>query len=194
MKLKEFLATWHGTQDENRFQRRSNLILLGINVVLLLVLMGKSHTVVMVPPGLNDQAEIGATRANDEARRAWGLYYATLIGNVTPGNVQLLSNQLAPTLTPALYHRVTQALESQIRQVQTEQITTRFQPKQTYVSAKTGHVYVVGDLITEGVRGNNDRETRTYEFGFVVSNYQVLLDAMDIHKGEVTPRQEEKSS
>lgn len=194
MKLLDFLKTWHGTQDENRFHRRSNTALLTIIGLLMIALLSKTHTVVMVPPGLNEAASITANSANDETRRAWALFYATLIGNVTPANAQYLSQQLAPGLTPRLYHEVNEALTAQVRQVQAEQITTRFSPTQTSVSAKSGHVFVTGHLITEGLRGNTDRETRTYEFGFLVSNYRVLLDTMVIHKGEVGPNNQEKSS
>ncbi len=194
MNLPDFLKTWHGAQDENRFQRRSNLILLAINALLVMALLAKSHTVIIDPPGLAARGEIGSGSANPEVRRAWGQFYATLLGNVTPANASELATLLEPGLTPQIYHQVSQALAAQIKQVNDDKITTRFLPKQTYVSDKTGHVFVVGDLVTEGLRGVSERETRTYEFGFIVSNYQVLLDDMRIHKGEVTPKIAEKTS
>lgn len=194
MKFAPFLKTWHGTGDENRFHRRSNAVLLGLNLLLLIAFMAKGQTVVLVPPNLADTGSISASSASDEVRTSWALYYATLIGNVTPGNVAFLANAMGTGLTPRLYHDVNQAMSDQVKQVQTEQITTHFSAAQTRIDPASGHVLVSGQLITEGVRGNSEREIRTYEFGFVVSHYRVLLDTMVVHKGDFTPGQKENAS
>lgn len=40
-----------------------------------------------------------------------------------------------------------------------------------------------GELVTTGLRGEQQRELRTYEMRFIVQNYRVLLDDIRVYKG-----------
>ena len=194
MNLGNFLKTFHRTMDENKFNRRAILALIAANVLLVVTFLLKGQTIVMIPPDLDKQGSISASVASDEVLESWGLFYATLMGNLTPKNAPFLLDNLSKGVTPALYHDVEQSIQAQVKQIVTEDITTRFTPANSFVDPKSGHVFVSGELVTQGVRNTSEREPRTFEFSFVVRRYRVLLDAMQNHKGDYHPGPQEKQS
>jgi len=60
----------------------------------------------------------------------WGLFFAQLLGNVTPGNADLILPALGPLLAPALYQSVRDAVAEQLALFTREQLTTRYEPRQ----------------------------------------------------------------
>lgn len=77
----------------------------------------------------------------DDASRsyieAWGFALSELIGNVTPGNVQFISDRLKPLLDPKIYHKVLEGLEANAQQLKDECITMRFEPRRVIYEKKS---------------------------------------------------------
>ena len=189
MRLSDFLGSWEGTRLENQAHRKSNLLLVFSNILLAIALIRSDVTVRLAPTPLEGEAKIASDSASENLKISWGLYITTLIGNVTPKNAKFLSDALAPNLSPKIYRDVVSAVESQAKQVAEEQLTISFQPGNAFWEPAKSRVIVSGELVTSGVRGESHREPRTYELGFVVQNYRVLLDTIDFYPGPYKPDQ-----
>lgn len=185
MKLSHFMDGWRGTQSENRFNRML-IAGLGLLVVLLTVgLVSKSTTVVMVPPTLEQEASLSENNASTEIQKSWGMYIATLLGNVSPGNASFLAKNISTHLSPHMYQPVVTSIQEQVKQIELEQLTTTFRATTVTWQQETGSVIVSGEAVTQGLRGEPQKAQRIYEMKFVTRNYQVLLDDIKVYrKGE----------
>jgi conjugal transfer pilus assembly protein TraE len=183
MRFSNFLDTWEGAQRENRLHRLANPLLALIVLILVLALAVKDRTVVLVPPNLEREGAISSEAATEAVKTSWALYLTTLIGNVTPKSASFLSEALAPNLSPRIYRTVIASVEDQAKQIALEQLTISFHPTLARYESAIDRVIVTGEIVTSGLRGEKQREQRTYEMGFVVQNYRVLLDDLEVYKG-----------
>ena len=184
MNLTDYLKTRDGALKENRFHRYAVLLL---SITVLILGFGsvlKRQAVVLVPPTLEEQATVEAGGASQQMQIAWGMYIASLIGNVTPTSAQFLKGNVGRYLSPALYRDVVSTIDEQVKQINDEQVTLQFIPKNATYDASTRFVYINGEFISRSVRGAERRGTRTYEFGFSVRNYQVLVNHLRVCEGQ----------
>jgi hypothetical protein len=68
-----------------------------------------------------------------------------------------------------------------------EQLTIAFDPMNSRWDPARNSVLITGEHRIRGLRGAERREVKTYEMRFVVSNYRVLLDHLDVHDGATPP-------
>jgi conjugal transfer pilus assembly protein TraE len=181
--MAKYLKTWDGTLAENRFHRLTTLGLLGLALVLGGGLMVKDTTVVLIPPNLDARGEVSSAAASEDVKVAWGMYLATLFGNVTPKTVGFLTERVGQHLSPRMYRPVLEALDKQSKEIQQENLTISFAPSLARWEPTSQRVIVTGEMSTRGVRDEERRITRTYELGFVVQNYRVLLDDLKVYEG-----------
>lgn len=186
MTFQQYFATYRGAMQENRFHRTAHLVQLAAILVLALLLITRDHTVVVVPPGLEGEAQLTRKSASENLMTAWGLHVATLLGNVTPSTSAFLGNSIGPMLAPSIYRRVLDAIDAQVKHIQEEQVTLTFAPTEAKFDAAGDVVYVTGELITRGVRGTEERELRTYEMQFTVADHRVLLADIRVYRGRPT--------
>lgn len=183
MKLSTYLETWDGALKENRFSR---LILSAAVVVILIqavALANKDTTVVLIPPQLEEKGQVSGSQASTSVQVSWGMYLATLLGNVTPTTVEAMAGNVGQHLSPKMYRPVLTQLNDQAKTIQQEQITVSFVPTIARWEPQIGAVVVTGDMYTRGIRGGEQKVTRTYEMRFIVQNYRVLLDDLRAFEG-----------
>jgi len=183
MNLRAYLNMWRGVQAENLFHRVSTIGLVALCLLLGTGWLTRHEVVVMLPPQLSKQGFITSDGASDEILTQWGISIAELLGNVTPTTAGFLKSSLSPMLTPTIYQKAMTAIEEQVKEVQTEQITIRFSPNYAKIDTENKVVVIGGELTTTGIRGNSQKELRTYELGLVVQNYHVLVDSLNVYKG-----------
>lgn len=183
MKLNAYLTMWRGVQAENLFHRVSTIGLVLLCILLSTGWLSRHEVVVMLPPQLSKEGFVTNNGASDEILTQWGISIAELLGNVTPATASFLKTSISPMLTPTIYQKAMNAIEEQVKQVKEEQITIRFSPNYARIDPETKTVVIGGELTTTGVRENSQQELRTYEFGLVVQNYRVLIDAINVYKG-----------
>lgn len=89
---------------------RNNAVLLATNVFLTLALVVTSflaltnrERIVLVPPRLDDKMLVAWSNAGAEYYKAFGLFVATLLGNITPSNSKFVADQLSVFINPKLY-------------------------------------------------------------------------------------------
>lgn len=74
----------------------SNLVLLSANTAI-------HERIVIVPPGLSGPVALDWGRADAEYIKTFGLFYATLIGTITPRNVEYVADRLSAMTSPTAY-------------------------------------------------------------------------------------------
>ena len=183
MKMKDYLSTREGALKENRFSRITMLVMAATIMALSIALSMKTTTVVMVPATLEEKSEIGASHAGKETQIAWGMYLTGLMGNITPKSAPALKGLISRHLSPKLYSSMVEGIDAQVKEIIAEQVTLSFAPTLARYDAATNKVIITGELTIRGLRGQEKREVRSYELGFVTRNYNVLLDTMKIVQG-----------
>lgn len=184
MNYKHWLKTRDGALAENRMSRMAIAAQTFIILVLAIGLVNKSSTVVLVPSTLDEKSSVSASSADEQMQTAWGMYLAGLLGNVTPTSSVALKDLVSRHLTSRLYNETREAIDNQVKEIQQEQLTLSFAPTIARMDPKTKHVIVTGELIIRGLRGQERRELRTYEMGFVTRNYNVMLDSLRVMQGK----------
>jgi len=194
MKLTDYVNTWEGSLRENRHSRWLLLLAVVIILVQALALANKDTTVVLVPPQLEERGQVSGSAASTSVYVSWGTYIATLLGNVTPQTVEMMAGNVGQHLSPAMYRSVLDQLNEQAKTLKEEQLSVSFVPTITRWEESVEAVVVTGDMITRGVRGGEQRVTRTYEMRFIVQNYRVLLDHLRTFdggwRGSDTPKEQ----
>ena len=183
MQWQTFMQRWEGMQLLNQWQRLVIIGLLVCNSLLALHSFSREAIVTIQPPTLTESAWVGRHVASPSYHEAWGLFLASLLGNVTPGNIRFVEQVLGPLLAPEVYHSVMHALNQQTQRIQQDQITLRFTPKSVRFHADTQRVIVSGYTLTSGATGSAHREPRTYEFTFRLEQYQPVLTWLTTYQG-----------
>lgn len=184
MKLATWLQTRDGAIKENKFSRMALAIQTFVILALTIGLVNKDTTIVLVPATLTEKSEVGASFASKQTKVMWGMYLANLFGNVTPTSSKVLKDMVSPHLTSSLWGDTREAIDKQVEEINKEQLSLSFAPTIAREDPATGYVIVTGELVIRGLRGQERRELRTYEMGFVVRNYNVMLDHLRVMQGK----------
>lgn len=185
MKFATFLETWHGLQAENKWSRIL-LVFMAITIcVLAIALNNKSQIITLVPPALDKKATVTRNYASTEYKKAWGMYLATLIGNVSPGTVDFISEALGGMLSSDLYNDVYKIVISQAKEIKEQRVAISFTPRLVAYLPNRDLICVTGTTTISGVFGNPTMEARTYEFKIQVQNYMPVITYFSSYKGEV---------
>ncbi len=187
MNLTRYLTTRAAALRENQLQRGVAAGLVAIILVLSIALVRRDVRIELVPSPLAGTTQLSAEAASGELKLAWGLSIVNLIGNVSPRNAPFLQKTLPAYFAPQLYARLVDALEAQAKQIGDEQLSVRFVPTSSRWDESRQRVVISGDITTSGVRGTSEQSLRTYELGFVVRDYRVLVDAFEVYEGAPRP-------
>lgn len=183
MELRKLLRTWEGTQVENKWNR---LFIVGLICALIIVgikAFSKETVVVMQPPTLHEEAWLSSRDSSRSYQESWGVFMATMLGNVTPATVDFLKERIGPLVSPAIYSEVMGALELQATQIQNDRVSMRFEMSQVAYEEETGKVFVYGYSYTKGVTGQEDRVDRTYEYIVRINNFAPVFEYMNTYTG-----------
>jgi conjugal transfer pilus assembly protein TraE len=187
VKLSTQRNTFEQALRENRLTR---WIVAGQVLAMLVMAYGWASTdqrVVIVPPGLSTEVEISENSASQSLQIAWAQFLANNLGNITPRNADLVLDTIGSHLSPSVYRSVVDRLAEQIKVLKDEQLTIEFDPISSRWDNARRSVLITGEHRIRGLRGAERREVKTYEMRFVVSNYRVLLDHLDVHDGATPP-------
>lgn len=185
MNLNNLLETWNGTQSENKFLR---LVAGGLTIacmILTVSLVNKDQMVVLVPPNLKEEVQISKNSADAETKKAWGLYVAQLIGNVTPANADFVAEVIEPLLHPRIYKSVRENLAFQIESLKLERVSLTFTPRSVAYEPESDRVYVNGTLLSAGLGDAEERTNRTYEMEIDINSFRPLITFLDVYKGGI---------
>lgn len=192
MKLRAFGNTFRG-QRSALFGALGVCALLG--VIVLVQAWGQAQqrqTVVLVPPMLKGEVLVDVYESSPEYKTAWGLFFANLIGNVTPARVPFVKETLERFIAPSIFQDVIQRLEVEGATIAREQIALSFETKTVLFDASRNLVIVEGVTVVRPAIGKEKREPRTYEFRIDVLNYRPVLKSMNTYQGPMKLPEKEK--
>lgn len=184
MKMTDWFKTREGALTENKWGRMIILVQMIVILVMAFGMANQRQAVVLVPPTLEERGSVQAQQADAEIKTSWALYIANMLGNVTPSSSQFLTENMSRFLSPRMYRPVIERIDAQAKQLREEQITLQFIPTVARYEPEIDRVVVSGELIERGLRNAERRSVRTYEMGFIVRDYKVLLDSMRVMEGE----------
>lgn len=181
---------------ENRIYRIVVVLLLVSNIILV-ILVQRSQTVVLVPPALKTEAKVCLKHADRPYLEAWGLFFAMLMGNVTPRNIDFIVQSLQQYMSPGIYQELTQEMFEQAKSIKESSLTLSFNAQEVVYDEATKRVKVRGQSVLRGTHGKPETMNRTYDMAIEIRNYgPVLTDvsAVDhtISAEERQERQKEK--
>ena len=184
MQFKLFARTWDGMRTELGFYR---VVILALTCALLLTLVGwlrKENATTLGPPTVTEAMEVSRNKASGSYKKSWGLFTATLLGNLTPGNADFVLKSLEDLFAPETYGDLKRRLASDLDTLKKEQVTVSFEPQLVTYEPATDKVFVAGRSSLEGSGGKADRFTRTYEFCVRQQNGKPIVHRFRTYVGE----------
>ena len=184
MKLNIFSDEWRGTRSENTFLRILVPLLIVSNIASGTALIVRDRETVLVPPQISEVMKVSSRKADVGYKKSWGLYVATLIGNVTPGNADFVNEQLSQIVDAMTYHRMKQDLATQIIEIRNNNLTVDFEPNQIMYEEETDRVFILGKSQTSGTAGRLSKEARVFEIKIDMANGRPLVMDIQSYQGE----------
>lgn len=180
MDIKKFFSTYSGMILENRLYR-TVLILLLVSNLILVVLLQRNQTVVLVPPTLEKEARVGQKQADRAYLEAWGLFFATLMGNVTPRNIDFILLNLQRYMAPDIYQEMSQSMIEQAKAIKSGNYSLSFAVQELVYDEAAGRVRVKGQTGMHGPFGKSQLLGRTYDFAINIRNFAPVITDVLVH-------------
>lgn len=191
MEFKKFLSSYSGIRTENFYYRVICGVLLASNLLLGVAVLSRKETVVLVPPTLKEQVKVSVRKADQKYQESWALFFALLLGNVTPRNIEFVASEIEKYLAPAIYQSVMKDVVEQADGIKETNISASFEPRELVYDDKTGHVLVKGQMVMRGAFGKPQNVSKTFEFGMEVKNYYPQINYLDAYeRKDKNPKEE----
>ena len=184
MKHSNFSSKWLSLHDSNQFLRICSLTMLGINFILVIGVLNKDHAIVLVPQNLSGQAEIAQNKASEGYKKSWGMYAATLLGNVTPENADFVLDSLHGMVTPEIKSIISDQVREDMDTLKAEKVTSSFEIKKISYEPETDKVFVTGKNWITGAGTRSESSSQTFEFNIDIRNYSPIITHLALYQGE----------
>ena len=189
MKLNFFGRNWD-------LALRNNAVLLAANSLLSLALVVTSflaltnrERIVLVPPRLDDKMMVAWNNAGAEYFKAFGLFVATLLGNITPSNSKFVADQLSVFINPKLYAPI----RTQILAYADDPRFARaaafnyFSPSKVIWEPSTSKVFVMGTITMSSfnpqISGPYEYRPVIYDLKFEMNDGKPLITEFASYQG-----------
>ena len=141
-------ATWEASIKANVALSILVLILGVMNLMTLHQMFSIRERIVLVPPVVDKTMSIGWDSANEDYLKSFGLYVATLVGNITASDAKFVTDNLSKFMDHALYTDMRQKIlaAADTRMFKEAAGATKFLPKDIYYEPETRKVFVSGSL------------------------------------------------
>lgn len=191
MRIKIFSTTWERLKKISYMAHLSNIVLAAAVLLLAVGLLRKAPVVTLVPPGLTEEASIGLRTADANYMMSFGMYVASLTGNLTPNNVMLVADALGSIVEPQLYSKVRRELYAlaQDPSFKDRGGALFFEPLGVLYDAPTGKVFVKGNQVSVTSAGKQSRSPFVYEIEVSVRDHMPMVVGFDKYTGQ--PRTQE---
>lgn len=183
MQFQKLKQTWGDMNTENLVFRITTPLMALALVIAVIAVVTKSETVVIQPPNMSEEARIAVDDANAGFRKSYGLYVASLLGNVQPGSAEFLLATSEHLFHPSVYQQLRQKLTEQIRAIEENDMSTHFMPRNITYWEDTKRVVVFGKRVTQGRGEETSAEEVTYELEIEIDNYIPKVTYIDIYPG-----------
>ena len=171
----KWIKDWRTALAENFFLRVL-LLLLAIGLILNASIFERKERIVLTPPQLTQEFWIEKNKASPEYLEQMGVFFATLGGNLSPGNAEYNVKVLTSYLSHGGYGGIKEDLASQALYIKRNNITQAFFPLSVRVDGDNNTVTVEGDAIRNIGTRTISREKIAFRMKFVTNNFRLLLD------------------
>jgi conjugal transfer pilus assembly protein TraE len=154
VRLTKAFSTWDGTIKANVAMAGAIFLLAGAVALQEGRLSAMHERVVLVPPQLTSEAQVGWDEASKDFYEGWGLYAASMIGSVTPKTASFVANHLQFIFDERIYP----AVKTQLKSIEKDPVYAAagavnvFAPRTVTWEASTKTVFVSGLLTTTAYR------------------------------------------
>ena len=183
MHYKNFASTWLSLHASNRFLKFVCIFLMTLNLITLVGWLKKDTVVVLIPPGLSEKSELAKNKASEGYKKAWGMYVATLIGNVTPENADFILESFSGMVTGEIRSIVSEQIAQELDTLKLEKVSTSFDIVRVTYEPETDKVFVTGRNRITGIGGKSTPTEQTFEFKIDVKQYSPIITQMASYQG-----------
>lgn len=185
MRIKLFSDTWKGMVKTSSFLLFSNVVLSIAVIVMAVKVVNKEQIVTLVPPTLTKEATVGLRTANADYLMSFGMYVASLTGNITPKNVQLVADALGSLVDAKLYTAVRRQLFALANDpvFKNRGGSIYFEPLDVFYDAPTGKVFVKGNQVSLTSSGRQNRVPFIYEIQVEIRDRMPVIVSLDKYPG-----------
>jgi conjugal transfer pilus assembly protein TraE len=183
MDFKAYTSTWLNLKASNRFLSGCIAGLLLLNFLLTIGWLKKDVSVILLPPDLSEHSEISKHKASEGYKKAWGMYAATLIGNVTPENADFIIATFSDMVTSDMRSVFFDNIARELDELKNEKVSSLFDIRQVAYEPETDKVFVTGHHRLVGSGGKTKRTQQTFEFKIAVQNYSPIITHMAAYSG-----------
>lgn len=186
MKLKNLLQTWTMSTSVTLWMVASNSVLVVLLYIVVNDRVSEKERIVLVPPYLNERVSVGWNSASDGYYKAWGLYFATLIGNITPSNVDFIVDVLSTYLDSEIYTSVKPKLIALSKDpvFMKSGGASLFAPGHITYEPETTKVFVPGTMtVTSYGQSQPEQKNVIYEFAIHIKDGVPRISFLDSYEG-----------
>lgn len=186
MNLRALLGEWGLARRFALGLLFANLILAAALTAAVLKIVGEHERIVLVPPHLDERAAVAWAGASEPYYKAFGAHIASLIGNLTPANVEFVLEVLSPLFDSRIY----QSLRVKLLALKDDPAFARSQAVSYFTLRErleyepaSRRVFVLGDLVTLATGGKPKKQSVVYEMQFETRNGVPLVVGWDSYEG-----------
>ncbi len=164
----------------------SNVIMACIALFAAYASLTSRERVVIVPPGINQATSVGWADADATYYKAFGMFIATLIGNITPANVEFVSKSLSGYMDSAVYSDVRKKMIAlaDSREFRETAGATKFVPTAIAYEPDTNKVFVAGQMtVVTAQSSTKTADDLTYEMVVKMREGRPVITAITSYPG-----------
>jgi conjugal transfer pilus assembly protein TraE len=164
-------------------QKYANVTLAVALLIALVLAFNQRERVVVVPPVVNDQFEVGYDSANAHYYEAWSLYVATFLGNINPANSTFVVQGLERAFTPDLYTTMRQQILEQAEDLRISGRSLRFYPDRVIFEKQSSKTFVTGKQEIVSSNGAVKEQEVVYEMLVRIRDGLPMVAQFDFYPG-----------
>jgi conjugal transfer pilus assembly protein TraE len=183
MIYKKFASTWLSLEASNRFLKLVCILLIVVNFLSIIGWLKKDSSVLLIPPGLSEKSEVAKNKASEGYKKAWAMYVATLIGNVSPENADFVLDSFSGMVTGEIRSLVSEQIAQELETLKQEKVSSNFEIARVTYEPESDKVFVTGRNHMTGAGGKSSPTEQTFEFKIDVKQYSPIITAMASYEG-----------
>lgn len=178
-------STWESTIKANIALSIANLALTGALFMAVGHSLFSKPDTVLVPPVVDEKMVIGENSASQSYLKSFGLYVATLIGNITPSNASFIVDSISSFISPSIYPQIRKTIlaTAQSTTFKDAAMTTKFVPRQVIYEPDTDKVFVLGDSTVLSSVGAQSARSLVYEMVIKIQDKKPVVYTLDAYEG-----------
>ena len=148
-------------------------------------LVSTHDRIVVVPPGLSGPTAVDWGKADTEYLKAFGVFYSTLLGTITPRNAEYVADRLTAMTEPAAYAEIRKSILALAKDpsFSSSGATANFVSNQVVYEPETGKVFVLGENQVYAGSGQPKKNPVVYEMDIRIVEGRPVVKSVTNYNG-----------